>query len=181
MEWASARHCTATLKSRWCSSGRAPSMLLYLAWGFFRSSEQVESGQGRARGSVVFAPAYRRRISIRDTQPQDSLDDSGDVFTVLDSAKSLPTQVFQLTTAFLVVCVVCHFAVDLWRQLVLRRFRSARALRTSGARIRHLHAARGGLCRLRLKRDVAHVIAAARQRWLYRAASNTLEFQNDQS
>jgi homoserine/homoserine lactone efflux protein len=102
--------------------------LLYLAWGFFRSSARSSSSGAeeavRLRAvdgflSVVFNPKIHSMILVMFSQ-------------FLDSAQSLPTQVFQLTAAFLVVCVACHFPWIAGGQLILRRFQSARALRIQG-------------------------------------------------
>jgi len=100
--------------------------VLYLAWGFFRSSAQVESDDGghevrRLRGtdgflSVILNPKIHSMILVMFSQ-------------FLDPAKSLLTQVLLLTMAFLIVCVVCHLPWIYGGQLVLRRFRSAHALR----------------------------------------------------
>jgi homoserine/homoserine lactone efflux protein len=102
--------------------------LLYLAWGFFRSS--VESASNGDEGSsrltakngflsVILNPKIHSMILVMFSQ-------------FLDPAKSLAVQVVQLAAAFLLVCIVCHFPWVYGGQVVLRRFRSARALRIQG-------------------------------------------------
>lgn len=102
--------------------------LLYLAWGFFRSSAQSGTGSeqdssrlriGDGFLSVLLNPKINSMILVMFSQ-------------FLDPAKTLAAQVFQLTAAFLVVCVACHFPWIVGGQLILRRFRSARALQIQG-------------------------------------------------
>lgn len=102
--------------------------LLYLAWGFFRSSagpvndgEQDPSRLGIGDGflSVVLNPKIHSMILVMFSQ-------------FLDPAKPLAAQVAQFAAAFLVVCVACHFPWIYGGQLILRRFRSARAVRIQG-------------------------------------------------
>ena len=102
--------------------------LLYLAWGFFRSSSESansrEQDNSRLRTgdgflSVILNPKIHSMILVMFSQ-------------FLDLAKPLPAQVFQLAAAFLVVCMVCHFPWIYGGQLILRRFQSARALQIQG-------------------------------------------------
>lgn len=102
--------------------------LLYLAWGFFRSSagsaNSSEPDSSRLRIgdgflSVALNPKIHSMILVMFSQ-------------FLDPAKPLPAQVFQFAAAFLVVCVVCHFPWIYGGQLILRRFRSARAVQVQG-------------------------------------------------
>jgi Putative threonine efflux protein len=50
----------------------------------------------------------------------------------LDPAHALPTQVVQFAVAFLLVCVACHFPWIVGGRVILRRFRSAYAMRIQG-------------------------------------------------
>jgi len=102
--------------------------VLYLAWGFFRSSTApADGGEHQVqplRGgdgfiSVVLNPKIHSMILVMFSQ-------------FLDPAKSLFVQVLLLTAAFLVVCVVCHFPWIYGGQVVLRRLRTTRALRVQG-------------------------------------------------
>ncbi|WP_434112579.1 LysE family translocator [Paraburkholderia caffeinilytica] len=102
--------------------------LLYLAWGFVRSSagsaNSSEPDSSRLRIgdgflSVALNPKIHSMILVMFSQ-------------FLDPAKPLPAQVFQFAAAFLVVCVVCHFPWIYGGQLILRRFRSARAVQVQG-------------------------------------------------
>lgn len=102
--------------------------VLYLAWGFFRSSATPAGGGERESGrlgvgdgflSVILNPKIHSMILVMFSQ-------------FLDPAKSIPPQVAWLTAAFLVVCIAGHFPWIYGGQLVLRRFRSARALRIQG-------------------------------------------------
>ncbi|CAG4906984.1 LysE family translocator [Paraburkholderia saeva] len=101
--------------------------LLYLAWGFFRpatGSEKDGARRSRLRVkdgffAVMLNPKIHSMILVMFSQ-------------FLDPAKSLPTQIVQLSAAFLIVCVVCHFPWIYGGQLILRRFRSARAMRVQG-------------------------------------------------
>jgi threonine/homoserine/homoserine lactone efflux protein len=101
--------------------------LLYLAWGFFRStaSSGVESEQparlGYGEGFLVVAlnPKIHSMILVMFSQ-------------FLDPARAMFTQTALLTLAFLVVCVVCHFPWIYGGKLILGRFRSERAMRIQG-------------------------------------------------
>ncbi|MFM0290076.1 LysE family translocator [Paraburkholderia megapolitana] len=102
--------------------------LLYLAWGFFRSTVKSDDGDDTDSSrlhtkdgflSVMLNPKIHSMILVMFSQ-------------FLDPAKSLLTQVGQFTVAFLLVCVVCHFPWIYGGQLILRRFRSARTLRVQG-------------------------------------------------
>ena len=102
--------------------------LLYLAWGFFRSSVESESSGDNSSSrlsikdgflSAIFNPKIHSMILVMFSQ-------------FLDPAKSLAMQVVQLSAAFLLVCVACHFPWIYGGQLILRRFRSARALQIQG-------------------------------------------------
>ena len=102
--------------------------LLYLAWGFFCSSAELpktgEEGSLRLHTrdgslSVILNPKIHSMILVMFSQ-------------FLDPAKPLPAQVFQFTVAFLIVCVACHLPWVYGGQLILRRFRSARALQIQG-------------------------------------------------
>lgn len=102
--------------------------VLYLAWGFFRSSagpadgdghEEQRLGVGNGFLSVIFNPKIHSMILVMFSQ-------------FLDPEKIFGTQVLQLTVAFLAVCVICHFPWIYGGQLILRRFKSARAIRIQG-------------------------------------------------
>lgn len=102
--------------------------LLYLAWGFFRSSAESanssEQNNSRLRTgdgflSVILNPKIHSMILVMFSQ-------------FLNPARPLPAQVFQFAAAFLVVCVAGHFPWIYGGQLILRRFRSACALQIQG-------------------------------------------------
>jgi len=102
--------------------------MLYLAWGFFRSSvepadsdvhEEQRLGIGDGFLSVVLNPKIHSMILVMFSQ-------------FLAPEKIFGTQVLQLTVAFLAVCVICHFPWVYGGQLILQRFKSARAIRIQG-------------------------------------------------
>ncbi|WP_338523008.1 LysE family translocator [Pseudomonas batumici] len=102
--------------------------LLYLAWGFFRSSavsacsDEQDIARLRTRDgflSVMLNPKIHSMILVMFSQ-------------FLDSGQSLPVQVLQFTVAFLFVCVACHFPWIYGGQLILQRFQSVRALQIQG-------------------------------------------------
>ncbi|HEV3426220.1 MAG TPA: LysE family translocator [Paraburkholderia sp.] len=102
--------------------------LLYLAWGFFRSSATPAGGSDRAMTRLSFAdgllsvalnPKIHSMILVMFSQ-------------FLDPAKLLGAQVMQFTAAFLVVCIGCHFPWIYGGKVILGRFRSARAVRIQG-------------------------------------------------
>ncbi|MFP2923612.1 LysE family translocator [Pyxidicoccus sp. 3LG] len=101
--------------------------LLYLAWGFFRSTasqggaREEPSKLGFAEGflAVALNPKIHSMIVVMFSQ-------------FLDPARAMVAQTAQLTAAFLVVCVVCHFPWIYGGQLILGRFRSERAMRIQG-------------------------------------------------
>ncbi|MBU8894032.1 LysE family translocator [Corallococcus sp. H22C18031201] len=101
--------------------------LLYLAWGFFRSSaapaEAREAlgppGLGEGLLAVALNPKIHSMVLVMFSQ-------------FLDPAQSLGAQVAQLTGAFLVVCVVCHFPWIYGGKLILGRFHGERAVRLQG-------------------------------------------------
>lgn len=102
--------------------------VLYLAWGFFRSAAQPVDERANATRrleardgflSVILNPKIHSMILVMFSQ-------------FLDPEKPLPAQVSWFTAAFLVVCVTCHFPWIYGGQLVLRRFRSARAIKAQG-------------------------------------------------
>lgn len=101
--------------------------LLYLAWGFFRSTaspggaheEPVRLGFGQGLLVVALNPKIHSMIVVMFSQ-------------FLDPARGMLSQAAQLTAAFLVVCVVCHFPWIYGGKLILGRFRSERAMRIQG-------------------------------------------------
>ncbi|WNG32605.1 LysE family translocator [Archangium minus] len=101
--------------------------LLYLAWGFFRSSatpggaheEPVRLGFGEGLLTVALNPKIHSMIVVMFSQ-------------FLDPASAMFVQAAQLTVAFLIVCVVCHFPWIYGGKLILGRFRSERAMRIQG-------------------------------------------------
>jgi threonine/homoserine/homoserine lactone efflux protein len=104
------------------------SYVLYLAWGFFRSSAEPADGGGHEKQrlgvedgflSVILNPKIHSMILVMFSQ-------------FLDPEKIVGMQVLQLTAAFLAVCVICHFPWIYGGQLILRRCRSARAIRIQG-------------------------------------------------
>ncbi|NMO16977.1 LysE family translocator [Pyxidicoccus fallax] len=101
--------------------------LLYLAWGFFRSSatpggareEPARLGFGDGLLVVALNPKIHSMIVVMFSQ-------------FLDPARAMLPQTALLTAAFLVVCVVCHFPWLYGGKLILGRFRSERAMRIQG-------------------------------------------------
>lgn len=102
--------------------------LLYLAWGFFRSARASSGGQdetqeqlGFVEGllAVGFNPKIHSMILVMFSQ-------------FLNPANGTLSQAAQLTAAFLVVCVVCHFPWLYGGKVILGRFRSEKALRIQG-------------------------------------------------
>ncbi|NVJ20891.1 LysE family translocator [Myxococcus sp. AM011] len=108
---------------RWCSVV----YLLYLAWGFFRASstpagaEKEPERLGFVEGlfTVALNPKIHSMILVMFSQ-------------FLNPEGGMLSQAAQLTAAFLVVCVACHFPWIYGGKLILGRFRSARALRIQG-------------------------------------------------
>jgi len=102
--------------------------LLYLAWGFFRSAAQPSGdrdaaparlGFGEGLLTVALNPKIHSMIVVMFSQ-------------FLDPAGAMASQTAQLTGAFLLVCVVCHFPWIYGGKLILGRFHSQRALRIQG-------------------------------------------------
>ena len=101
--------------------------LLYLAWGFFRSSVSPAGAQeeparlGFVEGllAVALNPKIHSMIVVMFSQ-------------FLDPASAMLSQTAQLTVAFLIVCVACHFPWLYAGKLLLGRFRSERAMRIQG-------------------------------------------------
>lgn len=106
--------------------------LAYVAWRFFRmpagpaGDDRTEAGTSPAKlrfGDgflpVVLNPKIHTMILVMFSQ-------------FLDPARPLPGQFTQLTVAFLVVCLACHFPWIYAGKIILGRFRSARALRLQG-------------------------------------------------
>ncbi len=101
--------------------------LLYLAWGFFRSTASpggagevpVRLGFGQGLLVVALNPKIHSMIVVMFSQ-------------FLDPARGMLSQAAQLTAAFLAVCVVCHFPWLYGGKLILGRFRSERAMRIQG-------------------------------------------------
>ncbi|MEQ5842750.1 LysE family translocator [Paraburkholderia acidicola] len=102
--------------------------LLYLAWGFFRATVKSDDGDDTDSSrlqtrdgflSVMLNPKIHSMILVMFSQ-------------FLDPAKPLPMQVGQFTVAFFFVCIACHFPWIYGGQLILRRFKSARALQIQG-------------------------------------------------
>ncbi|WP_206245668.1 LysE family translocator [Novosphingobium terrae] len=102
--------------------------LLYLAWGFFHTSAKPNAegdtppAQLSCRDgffSVALNPKIHSMILVMLSQ-------------FLDPAASLSGQVVQLTIAFMIVCVVCHFPWIYAGKVILGRFRSEGAMRVQG-------------------------------------------------
>ena len=101
--------------------------LLYLAWGFFRSSaspggareEPSKLGFGEGFLAVALNPKIHSMIVVMFSQ-------------FLDPARGMLAQTALLSAAFLGVCVVCHFPWIYGGQLILGRFKSERAMRIQG-------------------------------------------------
>ncbi|PTL82986.1 LysE family translocator [Vitiosangium sp. GDMCC 1.1324] len=101
--------------------------LLYLAWSFFRSSatpggareEPARLGFGEGFLAVALNPKIHSMIVVMFSQ-------------FLDPDTAMLMQTAQLTAAFLVVCVACHFPWIYGGKLLLGRFRSERAMRIQG-------------------------------------------------
>ncbi|MFY2562854.1 LysE family translocator [Corallococcus terminator] len=108
---------------RWCSVA----YLLYLAWGFLRSTSAPAGATaeperlGFVEGLVTVAlnPKIHSMIVVMFSQ-------------FLNPEGGMLSQAAQLTAAFLVVCVACHFPWVYGGKLILGRFRSERALRIQG-------------------------------------------------
>ncbi|NTX04612.1 MULTISPECIES: LysE family translocator [Myxococcus] len=108
---------------RWCGVV----YLLYLAWGFFRASSSPSGAEdeperlGFVDGllTVALNPKIHSMVLVMFSQ-------------FLNPAGALLSQAAQLTAAFLVVCVACHFPWIYGGKLILGRFRSERALRIQG-------------------------------------------------
>ena len=101
--------------------------LLYLAWGFFRSSATPDAGRedlgrlgfGAGLLAVALNPKIHSMIAVMFSQ-------------FLDPSRAMFTQTAQLSAAFFVVCVACHFPWIYGGKLILGRFRTERALRIQG-------------------------------------------------
>jgi homoserine/homoserine lactone efflux protein len=102
--------------------------LLYLAWGFFRASVKHDNGDGTAPAklglsdgflSVALNPKIHSMIVVMFSQ-------------FLDPARVLSVQVIQLTVAFLIICMACHFLWIYGGKVILGRFHSERAMRIQG-------------------------------------------------
>ncbi|NPC49502.1 LysE family translocator [Corallococcus sp. AB032C] len=101
--------------------------LLYLAWGFFRASAtsreasdvRTRLGFGEGLLAVALNPKIHSMILVMFSQ-------------LLDPARGMFSQTAQLTAAFLVVCLACHFPWIYGGKLILGRFHSERALRIQG-------------------------------------------------
>lgn len=102
--------------------------VLYLAWGFLRApADSPDENQTVAAHlrfsdgllSVMLNPKIHSMILVIFSQ-------------FSDPGQSLFPQVLQLTAAFFVVCIACHFPWVYGGKLILRRFKSARAQRIQG-------------------------------------------------
>ncbi len=102
--------------------------LLYLAWSFIRSAAKptgsggpviARLGFGDGFLTVAFNPKIHSMILVMFSQ-------------FLDPAGSLSGQIIQLTAAFLVVGVVCHFPWIYAGKVILGRFHSHRAMIIQG-------------------------------------------------
>ncbi|MFY1825815.1 LysE family translocator [Myxococcus fulvus] len=101
--------------------------LLYLAWGFVRSTSAptAEDAEPERLGfvegvlAVALNPKIHSMILVMFSQ-------------FLRPELGMLAQTAQLTGAFLVVCVACHFPWIYGGKLILGRFRSERALRIQG-------------------------------------------------
>ncbi|HYD60943.1 MAG TPA: LysE family translocator [Noviherbaspirillum sp.] len=99
--------------------------VLYLAYGFFRSSALSDQKDLRplsfADGfmSLSFNPKVHSMILVMFSQ-------------FLDPSKPLSSQVVQMTAMFLVVCLGCHYLWIHGGQLLFSRIRTERAMRMQG-------------------------------------------------
>jgi threonine/homoserine/homoserine lactone efflux protein len=102
--------------------------LLYLAWGFFRPSAKVAAAADRTMTQLTFTdglvsvalnPKIHSMILVMFLQ-------------FLDPTKSPFMQAVQLTVAFLLVCIACHFPWIYGGKVILGRFSSERAVRIQG-------------------------------------------------
>ncbi|MFS8047582.1 LysE family translocator [Rhizobium sp. BR 314] len=102
--------------------------LLYLAWGFFQASSKpnctasvsaAELSCGAGFLSVILNPKIHSMILVMFSQFH-------------DPSSSSPSQVGQLTVAFLIVCITCHFSWIYGGKIILGGFQSARAVRVQG-------------------------------------------------
>jgi homoserine/homoserine lactone efflux protein len=101
--------------------------LLYLAWSFFRSSatpggaheDPTRLGFGEGFLAVALNPKIHSMIVVMFSQ-------------FIDPTTAMFVQTAQLTAAFLVICVVCHFPWIYGGKLILGRFHTERAMRIQG-------------------------------------------------
>lgn len=102
--------------------------LLYLAWGFFRTSvgpaDNNEKGAARLSFGdgfllVALNPKIHSMILVMFSQ-------------FLDPSRQIFGQVLQITVVFLIVCIICHFPWIYGGQIILSRFQSDRAIRIQG-------------------------------------------------
>lgn len=102
--------------------------LLYLAWGFFRTSTASSENDGKGAAKLSFGagfllvtlnPKIHSMILVMFSQ-------------FLDPSRQIFGQVLQLTVVFLVVCIVCHFPWIYGGKVILGRFQSERAVRIQG-------------------------------------------------
>jgi threonine/homoserine/homoserine lactone efflux protein len=102
--------------------------LLYLAWGFFRTSVQPSDSDGKGAAKLSFGagfllvtlnPKIHSMILVMFSQ-------------FLDPSRQIFGQVLQITLVFLIVCIVCHFPWIYGGKVILSRFQSDRALRVQG-------------------------------------------------
>ncbi|WP_332686881.1 LysE family translocator [Bosea sp. (in: a-proteobacteria)] len=102
--------------------------LVYLGWNFIRSATPAEGAQTAAPTGLRFSdgflavalnPKIHSTIAVMFSQ-------------FLDPGRSSGSQVTQFTLAFLAVGILCHFPWVYGGQVILGRFRSARATRIQG-------------------------------------------------
>ncbi|CUJ20111.1 Homoserine/homoserine lactone efflux protein [Achromobacter xylosoxidans] len=102
--------------------------LLYLAWGFFRASAKPanQAAGGKRLGfidgfiCVIFNPKIHSMIAVMFAQ-------------FLAPNANLSSQVGQLSAAFVVLGLFCHFPWIYGGKVILGRFESPRALRIQAA------------------------------------------------
>ena len=99
--------------------------VLYLAYGFFRSSSVTAQKDLKPLGfadgflSLSFNPKVHSMILVMFSQ-------------FLNPALSLAEQVIQMTVVFVIVGLVCHFMWIYGGQLIFNRMKSPRAMRMQG-------------------------------------------------
>lgn len=99
--------------------------VLYLAYGFFRSSSLSEGDTPRPLSfwdgfaSLSLNPKVHSMILVMFSQ-------------FLNPAQPLAAQVIQVSVMFVIICFVCHFVWIYGGQVLFSRFRSQQAMRVQG-------------------------------------------------